>query len=142
MGKTLSVILIVAILGALAALGYTVATPGSGEKFTEFYILGAEGKAENYPKEVVVGGEVGVIVGIINQEHKTMSYRLEVRIEGVKNNETELPVLEQGEKWQEVVSFIPDETGDNQKVELLLYKDGKSESPLELHLWVDVKAGK
>ena len=114
MGKTLSVILIVAILGALAALGYTVATPGSGEKFTEFYILGAEGKAENYPKEVVVGGEVGVIVGIINQEHKTMSYRLEVRIEGVKDNETELPVLEQGEKWQEVVSFIPDETGDNQ----------------------------
>ncbi|KKL06874.1 hypothetical protein LCGC14_2591650, partial [marine sediment metagenome] len=101
-----------------------------------------EGKAENYPREVVVGEEVGVIVGIINQEYKTMSYRLEVRIEGVKNNETELPVLEQGEKWQEVVSFIPDETGDNQKVELLLYKGEESESPLELHLWVDVKAGK
>jgi len=142
MGKILSVILIVAILGALAALGYSIVTPESGEKFTEFYILGAEGKAENYPKEVVVDEEVGVVVGIINQEHKTMSYRLEVRIEGARNNETELPVLEQGEKWQEVVSFTPAETGSNQKVELLLYKGEESESPLKLHLWVNVKDGK
>lgn len=43
--------LIVAILGAIGALGYVIATPKSGPGFTEFYILGLGGKAEKYPSE-------------------------------------------------------------------------------------------
>ena len=83
----LSIILTLTIRGALGALGYTIANPKVGERFTEFYIEGLGGKAADYPEELVVGGEGKVIVGIINREHETVTYRVEVAIDGVKNNE-------------------------------------------------------
>ncbi len=42
----------------------------AGERFTEFYILGLEGKADNYPDELTVGEEGRVILGIVNHEHE------------------------------------------------------------------------
>ena len=59
--KMLSTILVVAILGALGTLGYVVATTKVGEKFTQFYILGQEGEAADYPQELRIG-EVGKVV--------------------------------------------------------------------------------
>ncbi|GAI18944.1 unnamed protein product, partial [marine sediment metagenome] len=47
--RILSIILVVAVLGALGMLGYVIAAPKVGEKFTEFYILGLSGKATDYP---------------------------------------------------------------------------------------------
>ena len=84
--KALLAILIVAILGALGMLGCTIANPKVGG-VTEFYILGLNGKATGYPKELVVGEEARVIVGIINREQETMSYQVEIRIDGTRNNE-------------------------------------------------------
>jgi len=137
--KFLSVILILVIVGSMVTLGYAIAAPKTGETFTEFYILGLEGKAIRYPRELKVGEEGSVIVGIINREHESMSYRVEVRTDGVSNNQIGPLELAHDEKWQEIVSFIPDRAGDNQKVEFLLYKSGESEAYRELHLWVDVK---
>ena len=68
--KALSIILVIVILGALGALGYAIARPHAGERFTEFYIEGLKGKAADYPEELVVGGEGKVIVGIINREQE------------------------------------------------------------------------
>ncbi len=137
--KILSFILIAAILGAIGTLGYVVATPKVGEKFTQFYILGPGGKAIDYPEELNMGQESRVIVGIINREHETMSYQLEMRIDGVRNNEKGPVVLDHDEKWEEVVSFAPDRAGADQKVEFLLYKNKESEPYLKLYLWIDVK---
>jgi len=137
--KTLSVILVISILGALGMLGYVIAKPKVGERFTEFYILGREGKAIDYPEELVVGEEGKVIVGIINQEHETVSYRVEVRINGMKSNEVGPIVLEHEEERELEVSFVPQVSGDNQKVEFLLYKQGQTEACQSLHLWVEVK---
>jgi uncharacterized membrane protein len=132
---------VLAIGGALGTLGYVIATPRVGERFTEFYILGLEGRAEDYPRELRVGEEGRVIVGIINREHETVSYRVEVRIEGVINNEVGPIALEHDEKWREIVSFTPHRAGDGQKVEFLLYKNGEVEPYLRLHLWLDVTEG-
>ncbi len=136
--KMLSIILVAAILGAIGTLGYVIATPGVGEKFTEFY-LGLEGKAIDYPRELRVGEEGRVMVGIINREHEIVSYWVKVRIDGVSNNQTGPLQLGHDEKWEEIVRFTPDRAGEAQKVEFLLYKNGESEPYLKLHLWIDVK---
>ena len=136
--RVLSVVLVLAILGALGALGYSVANPAVAERFTEFYILGAGGEAKNYTAELVVGKEARQLVGIINQEQETVTYRLEVITDGVKNNEVEPITLEHNEKWENTVSFTPTHTGTNQKVEFSLYKQGQNQVYESLHLWVNV----
>ena len=80
-----------------------------------------------------------MIAGIINREHKTVNYWVEMRIDGVRNNEVGPLELEHDEKREEIVSFTPDRAGDGQKVEFLLYKDNESEPYQNLHLWVNVK---
>ncbi len=137
--KVLSVVLVVAILGALGTLGYVIAKPKVGERFTELYILGMGGKAEDYPQELTIGEEGKVIVGIINREHERVSYQVEVVVDNVKNNEVGPLELEHDEKWEGIVVFTPNEPGEDQKVEFLLYKNGGTEPSAEsLHLWIDV----
>ena len=137
--KAISIALVISILGALGVLGYILATPRAGEGLTEFYILGTEGKAADYPRELVVGEEAKVTVIIVNRERETMSYWVKVRIDGVRDNQTGPLELGHDEEWEEIVSFTPDRVGDTQKVEFLLYKDMESEPYLKLHLWIDVK---
>ncbi len=137
--KILRIILVFAILGALGIIGYVIATPKVGERFTEFYLLGLEDKAADYPEELKVGEEGRVTVGIVNWEHETMGYRVEVRVEGIRNTEVETIVLEHDEKWEEEIGFIPKIASEKQKVEFLLYKEGQSEVYQTLYLWVDVK---
>lgn len=134
-----SIILVLAVVGALGVLGYAIASPKAGEKFTEFYILGLDGKAIDYPGELIVGEEGKVKVGIISREQETATYWVEVAIEGAKSNEVGMVTLEDGEKWEGIVGFAPDRVGDNQKVEFLLYKQGWNGVYQRLHLWVDVK---
>ena len=38
-------------------------------RFTEFYALGPEGKASGYPRELMVGEETVVILGVVNKEY-------------------------------------------------------------------------
>ena len=135
--RALSIILTVAILGGLGTLGYVIANP-QGEKFTEFYILGLNGKVIDYPGEPKVGEEGKVILGITNREGGAVTYRVEVLIDGVKNNEVGPVTLEHNGKWEEIVGFTPNRIGANQKVEFLLYRLGQNEVYQRLHLWVDV----
>jgi len=137
--RMLSITLTLAIVGALGMLGWSLASPKVGERFTEFYIEGLEGKATDYPQELALGEEGKVIVGIINREQETVTYRVEVAIDGVKNNEIGPVALDHDGKWEEVISFTPVRTGENQKVEFLLYKQGQNEVYQKLHLWVDVR---
>lgn len=137
--RALSIALALVLLGTLGALAYTVAVPAAKESFTEFYILGPEGQAQNYPAQLMPGEEGKVVVGVINREQKPAVYRIEVRVNGVLDKEVSLPVLEPGEKWERMVSFDLAQAGARQKVEFLLYKQGQAEVYQNLHLWVDVQ---
>lgn len=137
--KILSVILIMAILGAIGVLGYFIMTPKLKDNFTEFYTLGPSDKATDYPRDISRGEEVRVIIGIVNHEQQVVSYRIEVRIDGVKNNGVGAVVLANEQKWQEILSFTPDKAGDNQKVEFLLYRLDQNEVYRQLHLRINVK---
>lgn len=64
--RVLSIALVIAILFAVGSICYVVAMPKVGEQFTEFYILGTDGKAEGYPRELEEGEKGEVIVGVVN----------------------------------------------------------------------------
>jgi len=138
--KALSISLVIAIAAALGCLGYVVATPKQGEKFTEFYILNIEGKAEDYPKQVILGNPVNIIVGIVNHEHEPTSYSVYVRTESDVNAQIDVNTLAHGEKWQEVVSFTPQHTGEMQNVQFWLYREYDTEPYFAdpLCLYIDV----
>ena len=135
--KVLSVILSLAIMGALGTMIYTMAIPKLGERFTEFYLLGLGGEASDYPGLLAVGEEGEIMVCIVNREQEVTTYRVEVRIDGVLSSWVGPVVLEPDEKWEEIMGFTPDRAGDKQKVEFLLYKQGQSEVSQRLHLWLD-----
>ena len=136
--KVLIAVLIAALLGGVASLGFTIASPAGGRGFTEFYIVGLDGKAGGYPNDLLIGEEGEVRIGIISREHKIASYRVTIRIEGIRQTETGPLTLAPDEKWEGVVGFRPQKMGDNQRVTFLLYKNESIEPYLELFLWVDV----
>ncbi|MCL0102762.1 DUF1616 domain-containing protein [Dehalococcoidia bacterium] len=143
--RALSIVLILAIVGAIGTLGYVIASPRVGERFTEFYILGLEGKAEGYPTELTVGEEGRVILGITNREHEIMGYEVKIKIDGVLQQRIGPVELEHEESWREQVGFVPQEPGEDQKVQFVLFKirtlGAEDEPSLTLHLWIDVKEG-
>ena len=139
LNKVLYIVLILAISSSIGAVSYAVTTSDVGEEFTQFYILDLEGKSEHYPKEVAVGEEVRVIVGIVNQERMDMSYRLEVPADGITYKKIEPVALAYKEKWEREIIFTLTEAGKGQEVLFLLYKYGEGEPYLWLRLSIDVR---
>jgi uncharacterized membrane protein len=76
--RALTIILAAMIIIAVASLIYVTATPKTGEKFTELYILGKEIKATNYPSNLAVGENCTVIIGVVNHEYRIINYTIEV----------------------------------------------------------------
>ncbi len=137
-GRPFLVFIIVAIVGAVGILGYLMANPKMGDRFTEFYVVGPGGKAEGYPRELVMGEESRVTVGIVNREYQPVTYSLAVAINGTGDGEMEPITLEHEGQWEGVVNFTPSIAGDDQKVEFLLYRADQSEVYRQLHIWIDV----
>jgi len=142
--KTLTVFLILSILLSVATLVYVVVTPKEGEHFTEFYILGPEGKADNYPTKYVLGENGTVIVGIVNHEYRPVNYTMKVRLENKSLPENLKQItLAHNETWEESVTFIPPFEGKNMKLEFLLFNETNRNTPYrDLHLWIDVNTTK
>jgi uncharacterized membrane protein len=137
--KIMSVILTLAIVATIGALIYINTQPKIGEEFTDFYILGIKGKAIDYPQELAVGEKGNVIVGIVNHENHEMTYRVAIFLNGETISEIGPIVLMPEDKCEKEVSFIPRLSGDNQKVQFILYENNKID-PLvaPLYLWIDV----
>ena len=137
--KALSTLLVLLIFATTFAIVWFTVVAGKGEGFTEFYMLGQDGKADNYPSKIKLGDNVTVSVGIINKENEATSYRTTIQIEEFTIKEIGPVILPCNEKWEQEVSFTPAKVGDNQKVELLLYKDDGADPYLSLNLRIDVK---
>jgi len=140
LNKTLSISLVVALLAALGGIVYLAITPQTSEKFTEFYLLGSQGKADNYLQQVVLGANVDVIIGVVNHEYQPATYHIRITINGVRNKEIDIGTLVYEQKWERGVSFVAQSPGDKQKVEFWLYKDNGIEPYLKdpLRLYIDV----
>jgi uncharacterized membrane protein len=107
--KMLIKTMIIAILIVTAMLIYAKVTQ-EPEKFTALYILGANGKAENYILQVSVGEPSTILVGVENYEHAPVNYTLLVNLGGITLTKKDI-YLDHEEKWVNNVTFIPQLTG-------------------------------
>ncbi|WP_440956985.1 DUF1616 domain-containing protein [Methanosarcina sp. Mfa9] len=140
--KILMVLMVFSILASLGTLTYAAVVPKEYEHFTEFYILGPEGMASNYPTEYVLGEDGTVIVGIVNHEYRTVNYAMDTRLD---NRSLDLPEnmkyisLAHNESWEETLEITPPFEGTDMKLEFLLFNDTEKEVPYrELRLWINV----
>jgi len=137
--RILSAILILSIIAAIAMTVYVIVTPKEGEHFTEFYILGPEGTADEYPTELAVGGRGNLIIGVVNHEYTDYTYLLKVKLNEVMIHEESIK-LSHNETWESPFSFKAEKRGDNQQLEFLLYNNSNNTKAYRsLHLWVDVQ---
>lgn len=75
--RSLSVVLALSIVAALATTAFVVAVPKEGEHFSEFYVLGANGKAADYPTAFPANTTQWVTVGVANHEYRDVAYTVE-----------------------------------------------------------------
>ena len=136
--RILSIILIISIILAISTTAYIIVKPKEGEKFTEFYILGPDGKASNYPTNLTTGQNGSVIIGVVNHEYTTTDYLLLVKV----NNSTlqnQTLTLTSGQKMEIPFNFTAGTSGQK-KMEFLLYKLPNNETSYRnLHLWLNVR---
>jgi uncharacterized membrane protein len=140
LNKGLSIILIIAIIVAIGALTYSIISPRKGEKYTEFYILGPEGKAENYPRQLRFNEPAQVVIGLINHEQQPASYQVKVKIRDIIYETIDVGTLSDGQKYEKGIIITPKEIGKNQKIEFWLYMNENDVAYFEepLYLYVDV----
>ncbi len=137
--KALSSLLAVAVVGALIAVGFTVAAPRAGDPFSGFYLPGPVGEPGGQSRDARVGEAVEVTVGIRNHEQASVEYRIETWLDGVLNSELSPGWIADGEDWQGVLSFTPTTAGEHVKVEFRLFRNGEADPRLEpLYLWFNV----
>jgi uncharacterized membrane protein len=136
--RLLLALLALVIIGAVGTLVYVARPPAIGQTFTEFYMLGPEGRAADYPDVVSLGEEATVTLGIVNHQQETTDYYIRVVIGGQGVGQAGPISLAGGEEWQQRVSFAPVEVGEAQKVEFQLYRDSENKAYHTLDLWVDV----
>lgn len=164
--RWVSIVLIIIIFAGLGTIGYMFTQENVREKYTELYILGLNGQAADYPTNFtlengqVVNVEYGslstvlteqwgqLILGVVNKEGRNTNYSINIKIDDMQVG---IPfqgsivssigpiTLTSGEKWEQEIGIIPQHIGDNQEVEIFLYKDDDPEPYSNLSLWINVK---
>ena len=138
--RYISAVLLACIIVAAGFTIYIASNPPPGERFTEFYILGPSGKATGYPTNLTLGETGTVILGIVNHEYETITYRIVIRLENTSIATVNDVVLEHEGGWESNYTFIPEVSCERMKLEFFLYKNGLNEIYRSLHLWVSVSS--
>ncbi|OPX60339.1 MAG: hypothetical protein A4E25_00624 [Methanobacterium sp. PtaB.Bin024] len=135
--RILSIILILSILLAICTTTYIILKPRESEKFTEFYILGPNGTASDYPTNLTSNQNGNLTIWVVNHEQTTTKYKLVVTVSNTTlKNET--ITLNNGQKEEIPFNFTAGSTGQK-KMEFLLYKlPDQNTVYRSLHLWLNI----
>ncbi len=136
--RILTFVLIFTIVLAVGMIYFVITTPKIGERFTEFYILDASGKAENYPVDLKYNSPATILVGVVNHEYAPVNYTIQVALDRGVLTDTWFR-LDHNQTWEKNMTFVPDKVGTDMKLEFWLFKEDNFTAPYrELHLWVNV----
>ncbi len=118
--RYLSLIIIFFLALGVLSIIYIIVNPQPSEEFTEFYVLGADGKAGNYPVNLTKG-EVGKLtLGVVNHEYKKVDYLVVVKLDNRTFYKEEF-TLPNKQKKEIAIKFVASSPG-RQKLGMFLYK--------------------
>lgn len=131
----------IALVFALAGVIFVSMSPGAQEKpFTEFYLLGPNGTAEDYPTALNVNESGTFIVGITNHEHENIIYTVRLRV-GNRTLADQSIAVADGATQEREFTFSP-RTGGQKELQILLFKSSspgaEAEPYRELRLLISV----
>ena len=112
----LAVMLIVALAGVVYV---SLTSSAEADPYTEFYILGPDGNASDYPTNLSTGETDELIAGITNNEHQSMTYTVGLTFDNESVTEQTVEVAD-GETWEGELRFTPEDAGVKQ-LDILLY---------------------
>jgi uncharacterized membrane protein len=72
--KLLTMGIAVMLVASVVVLAWAVTTPRVGETFTQLALLGPDGMATDYPRNLTVGEDARVLLSVKSFEHTTLNY--------------------------------------------------------------------
>jgi len=147
----LLIILILSVMGVV----YIIKNPKQSEYFSEFYILGKNGMAYDYPTELYSGETGYLTIGIVNHEGRNVTYHGETWL--IKSNFANIsemnlsnavildsynitlepkPLIVEGDwesQFEKNYSFLINESG-NYQMWFFLFKDNVSDENISKKL--------
>ena len=161
--RVLSIVLALVIVVVIITTVYVIAAPKEGERFTEFFILGENRTATDYPDLIIVGHNYPMYIGVGNYEYRNIYYTIETWILRTEfdtvTNTTSVMAMDPIDRLSltlahNTTTVIPynlslKSPGYN-RVEFLLFNesvpgpevsgsDRINASYRDIHLWVDVR---
>jgi uncharacterized membrane protein len=133
-----------ALVLSLGGVAYVAMTPGqAGDPYTEFYVLGPNGTASDYPANLSVGESGSFVVGITNHERRTVTYTVVLRSDGETLETRSVDLADEG-TWEEPFTVTREREGI-QRLRILLYTGASPDldgDPADhLRLWLVPPSG-
>lgn len=128
-----------ALAGVLAGGVRVMLAPDPTARMTEFYALGQDGLAEGYPREARPGETMQVQLGITNREESDASYRVEARAGDQVLARLGPVSVAAGASWRAPLSYSLPRAGDDQTIDILLFRDQETTPYRSLRLWVNIR---
>lgn len=140
--RAVKIVLLVLLAVSLVGVIYVaIDPPRATDPYSEFYLLGTDGVADDYPTRLQPGEPGTVIVGVTNHEGSPTTYHIRVvdtNASGDGTLATASRTVAPEETWETNVTFSIEETGRH-RVQFQLYKGQPSGEPyLTTRLWVNV----
>lgn len=136
--RILTGVLLFSIALAIGMIFFVITTPKIGERFTEFYILGSEGKTQDYPLVLKYNSPATILVGVVNHEYVPVNYTVRIALDKELLTDTWFS-LDHNTTWEKNMTFVPNKNGTDRKLEFWLFKEDNFTAPYRnLHLWVNV----
>ncbi len=125
------------VVSALALL-LTFTAEGPARSFTEFYVLGNEALAENYPRALRVGAPTLLTTTVVNEEDHATYFMVIARIGDQILGQSEPVTVAPGTSADLSVSVIPLFSDTDVPLDLDLMREDQAGAYRRLRLWVDV----
>jgi len=132
-------LLIAVLLIASLIVGFNFYLSDSTRFMTEFYILGVEGLAEDYPRKVDAGETINMIAGINNLEGESATYSIMLKYSDQQLVSFDNLTLQKDSKWQGEIVFAMPQTGEDQPVDILLARENYPFPYRTLRIWLNVQ---